>query len=96
MSELLTGGDLFSFIKYKGGRLEELTAAAITLQILLAVQYLHKLNIVHRDIKPDNILMASREDECRVVLTDFGCAKIVDPQAQRTLTLVGTAEYCAP
>lgn len=48
ITELLSGGDLFSFIKYKGGRLEDLTAAAITRQVLLAVEYLHNENIVHR------------------------------------------------
>ncbi|KAJ5573873.1 uncharacterized protein N7459_008300 [Penicillium hispanicum] len=93
-SELVTGGDLFSYISYRG-RLEENAAALIIRQVLLALEYLHDRHIVHRDLKPDNILMASLEDEARVVLTDFGCARRVEP-LQRMMSLVGTLEYCAP
>lgn len=94
--ELATGGDLYSFIKSKGGKVEPTTAAGITLQLLLAVQYIHARDIVHRDIKPDNILTTSQEDGGRVILTDFGCAKVVPKPSKRLSTLVGTKDYCAP
>ena len=95
-TELVACGDLFSFIRNQGGLLEETTAALIIRQILLALEYLHDRNIVHRDVKPDNILMTSLEVGGRVVLADFGCAKLVNQPVQRMTSVVGTLEYCAP
>lgn len=92
----MTAGDLLSFLRYKGGTLQASEAAFITRQILLAVEYLHDRDIVHRDIKPDNILMTSLEAGGRVVLTDFGCAREVTQPIERMQTIVGTSEYCAP
>lgn len=94
--DLLTGGDLFSYIQHKGGRLPDIEAAVIVRQIVIALDYLHDQNIVHRDLKPDNILMTSRADGCRVVLTDFGCATLVNPISNRMSTMVGTYEFSAP
>lgn len=104
--ELITGGDLFSFLEYKGGRLDNPQAAVIIRQVLLAVEYLHDQEIVHRDIKPDNILMTSLEDGARVVITDFGNARFLPDAAcmtgrqskkyQRMFSLVGTLEFAAP
>ncbi|OJJ48268.1 hypothetical protein ASPZODRAFT_92708 [Penicilliopsis zonata CBS 506.65] len=94
--ELITAGDLFSFLERRGGRLGDIEAAVVVRQILLALEYLHERDIVHRDLKPDNILMTSLADGCRVVLTDFGCARFVKPRSTRMGTLVGTFEYSAP
>jgi len=94
--DLITAGDLFSFLEYKGGMLNDIETAVIVRQILMALEYLHDQNIVHRDLKPDNILMTSLADGCRVVLTDFGCARVVEPNLQRMSTLMGTLEYTAP
>jgi serine/threonine protein kinase len=104
--ELVTGGDLFSFISYKGGRLDDALATAIMRQILLGVDYLHAQEIVHRDLKPDNILMTSLDDGARVVITDFGHARFLQSavansgantaKCQRMFSYVGTLEYAAP
>ncbi|PLB53663.1 Pkinase-domain-containing protein [Aspergillus steynii IBT 23096] len=94
--DLITAGDLFSFIQYKGGRLPDIEVAVIVRQISMALDYLHDRDIVHRDLKPDNILMTSLADGCRVVLTDFGCARFVRPRLERMSTIVGTLDYSAP
>jgi serine/threonine protein kinase len=104
--ELVTGGDLFSFLEYKGGRLDNAQAVVVIRQILLGVEYLHAQQIVHRDIKPDNILMTSLEDGARVVITDFGNARFLpNPSSlntprstkyQRMFSYVGTLEFAAP
>ncbi|GIK00317.1 hypothetical protein Aspvir_004339 [Aspergillus viridinutans] len=94
--DLVTAGDLFSFIQYKGGKLGDIEAAVIVRQVLMALHYLHEQNIVHRDLKPDNILMTSLADGSRVVLTDFGCARLVQPRIERMSTKIGTYDYSAP
>jgi pheromone a factor receptor len=104
--ELVTGGDLFSYIEYKQGCLTDVEAAVIVRQVLIGIEYLHNLGIVHRDLKPDNVLMSSLEDGARIVITDFGNARHL-PSAnptsfsrsssrRRMHSLVGTFEYAAP
>ncbi|KAF2446262.1 Pkinase-domain-containing protein [Karstenula rhodostoma CBS 690.94] len=98
--ELITGGDLFSYMERKGGALNSIDAAVIVLQILKAVDYLHDRDIVHRDLKPDNILLTYPEDGARIVITDFGNARVL-PKAtgndrRRMFTKTGTIEYLAP
>jgi pheromone a factor receptor len=104
--ELITGGDLFSYIEYKRGSLADVEAAIIIRQILIGIEFLHKHGIVHRDLKPDNVLMTSLEDGARIVITDFGNARCI-PQARltphphlgskrRMFSLVGTLEFAAP
>ena len=104
--ELVTGGDLFSYIEYKHGRIPSIESAVIIRQILKGVQYLHDQDIVHRDLKPDNILMTSLDRGARVVITDFGNARFLpnantqnsfrNNKLKRMFSLVGTLEYTAP
>ncbi|MBR5522804.1 MAG: serine/threonine protein kinase [Akkermansia sp.] len=63
----------------------------VMLQLLDTLEYLHAANIIHRDIKPDNILL---QDNNEPVLIDFGAALQGDPT--HTLTLIGTPAYAAP
>ncbi|KAF2196325.1 hypothetical protein GQ43DRAFT_383577 [Delitschia confertaspora ATCC 74209] len=104
--ELITGGDLFSYLEFHGGSLDDVETAVIVRQILMGTKYLHDHNVVHRDLKPDNILMTSLDDGARIVITDFGNARFLPqvtgstprsaPPRRRMFTLVGTLEYAAP
>lgn len=104
--ELITGGDLFSFLEFKGGRLDSDQSAIIIYQILKGIEFLHGQDIVHRDLKPDNILMTSPEGSSRVVITDFGNARYLPTEKscnasssnryQRMFSYVGTLEFAAP
>jgi protein-serine/threonine kinase len=96
MQDIVTAGDLFSYIEFKDGKLSEVEAAVVVRQLLVAVSFLHQQNIVHRDIKPENILMTSLSAGCRVVLTDFGAARRIQTKRQRMSTVLGTREYAAP
>ncbi|RMD43127.1 hypothetical protein DV735_g2056, partial [Chaetothyriales sp. CBS 134920] len=94
--DLVTGGDLFSYIESKNGKLLEVEAAVITRQVVIALSFLHKNGIVHRDLKPDNILMTSLSAGCRIVLTDFGASRRIHSPSSRMMSIVGTDEYAAP
>ena len=77
------------------GPIPEEQARIITRQILHALDYLHRRNITHRDIKPDNILIASWEPLI-VKLSDFGLSKCVNDEETFLKTFCGTLLYCAP
>ncbi|KAI5077917.1 hypothetical protein GOP47_0007741 [Adiantum capillus-veneris] len=70
--EYLIGGDLYSLLR-KLGCLEENVARVYIAELVLALDYLHSLGVVHRDLKPDNILIAH---DGHIKLTDFGLSKV--------------------
>ena len=92
--EFVPGGDLGSIIGEKGP-LPEDTVKDVARQTLLALEYLHRRRITHRDIKPDNILIV-REDPIEVKLSDFGLSKVIESQESLLKTFCGTLLYCAP
>lgn len=72
--------------------LREIHAAAILRAVLSAVRYLHEQKIVHRDIKPDNILCKHLDSPFGVAMCDFGLSNFTDPDAERAAFLAGNPE----
>ncbi|XP_076914423.1 putative serine/threonine protein kinase IRE [Bidens hawaiensis] len=70
--EFLNGGDLFSLLRTLGC-LEENMARVYIAEVVLALEYLHSLNIIHRDMKPDNLLIGP---DGHIKLSDFGLSKV--------------------
>jgi serine/threonine protein kinase len=92
--EYVPGGDLGSLINERG-HLPEANVKTMAAQLLSALKHLHHIGITHRDIKPDNILIYSR-DPFHVKLTDFGLSKMIDSEETFLRTFCGTLLYCAP
>lgn len=94
--ELVKGCSLGDHIEAQG-RIPEPEAVRIITQVAQALHYAHQRQVVHRDVKPDNILMLS---DGRVKLTDFGLAKdfsqIDDECLTRAASGLGTPHFMAP
>lgn len=91
VTELCTGGELFDYLVEKG-RLDEDETRVLIGQLSLAVAYLHDRNIVHRDLKLENVLL---DERCRVKLGDFGFTREFE-RGSLMETFCGTTGYAAP
>ncbi|XP_050087716.1 ovarian-specific serine/threonine-protein kinase Lok isoform X2 [Anopheles aquasalis] len=92
--EYMKGGDLLSRI-LANKRLPEKTSKLFFLQMCHAVKYLHSQGITHRDLKPDNILLADEEEYTLLKVSDFGLSRFVGKNSVMR-TLCGTPMYVAP
>ena len=91
--DLVDGEDLAARLK-RSGRLAPWQAARIGLDVARALGVAHVRGIVHRDVKPGNILLAA---DGRAMVTDFGIARLaVDAEAARPGTTLGSVHYFSP
>jgi serine/threonine protein kinase len=93
--ELVDGRTLGRVVQDRDGGLPLEDVGSVGAQVAEALAYVHRNGVVHRDVKPGNILLDSRK---RVRLADFGVARLVEDSAGHTRTghVIGTAAYLAP
>ena len=91
--DLVDGEDLAARLK-RSGRLPPVTAARVALDVARALGVAHVRGIVHRDVKPGNILLAA---DGRAMVTDFGIARLAaDAEAATPGTTLGSVHYFSP
>ena len=90
--EYLKGHTLKQLVRDHGAMPPDL-AVDITIQVLRAAKFAHKRGVVHRDIKPHNVIL---DEEGRAKVTDFGIARAGASDMTETGSIMGTAQYLSP
>ena len=90
--EYLEGRTLKQLVR-EDGALPPDRAVDITIQVLRAARFAHKRGIIHRDIKPHNVIV---DEEGRAKVTDFGIARAGASDMTETGSIMGTAQYLSP
>ncbi|KAG6813319.1 hypothetical protein H0H92_012132 [Tricholoma furcatifolium] len=92
--EYAQGGSVLSLMKAsRGGCLEERYVSVIIREVLVGLSYLHKVPVIHRDIKAANILVTATG---KVVICDFGVSALLATSSSKRNTLTGTPHWMAP
>ena len=92
ITEFMQGGELF-FHLHKEKRFKDEKAKFYIIEIILAIEYLHKNKMLYRDLKPENVLI---DINGHIKLTDFGLSKIIQKPKEKAYTICGTPQYLAP
>ena len=93
ITEFMAGGEMFHHL-HECGHFDENRARFYIAELVLAIDHLHKNNILYRDLKPENILL---DEIGHIKLTDFGLSKIMNNiEKDKTYTVCGTPIYVAP
>lgn len=88
------GGDLYTKLKeQKGVPLEERQVVEWFVQIAMALQYMHERNILHRDLKTQNIFLTKSKI---IKVGDLGIARVLESSSDMATTLIGTPYYMSP
>lgn len=94
--DYVAGGSMRNHLRVEG-TLAPSDAADLLAQVAAALAQAHELGVVHRDVKPDNILLQENDGRLEVRLTDFGIARVLDTAGLTTPhAIVGTPHYMAP
>jgi calcium-dependent protein kinase len=94
--EYCAGKELYHRL-VKKTRYSERDAAKATYEMLIAINYLHQHNIVHRDIKLENFLYEDGSEDATLKLIDFGFSRVWDPQSdERLQASCGSIQYVSP
>eukprot|EP00828_Plagiopyla_frontata_P011713 TRINITY_DN1650_c0_g1_i11.p1 TRINITY_DN1650_c0_g1~~TRINITY_DN1650_c0_g1_i11.p1 ORF type:complete len:415 (+),score=77.47 TRINITY_DN1650_c0_g1_i11:1804-3048(+) len=87
-----SGGEIFFHLS-KLRRFGESRTKFYVAEILLAMEYMHSLNIAYRDLKPENVMI---DDDGHIAITDFGLAKKMESKDELIDEIAGTPEYFCP
>ncbi|XP_052823240.1 serine/threonine-protein kinase Nek4 isoform X3 [Octopus bimaculoides] len=88
------GGDLYTWLKERKGKvLEEKQVVEWFIQIAMALQYLHERDILHRDLKTQNIFLTKNKI---IKVGDLGIARVLENSSDMATTLIGTPYYMSP
>src|SRR5918995_4715700 len=86
-------GETLASILEKGARFNPEKVISLVSQIASAVDYAHSKRVIHRDIKPSQLVLYEAD---KVKVTDFGIAKLADSEMTQSGTLLGTPAYMSP
>ncbi len=90
--EYVAGRSLKAIVR-ENGALDPVFAIDVVVQILRAAQFAHKRGVIHRDLKPHNVIL---DEEGRARVTDFGIARAGASDMTLTGSIMGTAQYLSP
>uniref|UniRef100_A0A5B7AJK5 Protein kinase domain-containing protein n=1 Tax=Davidia involucrata TaxID=16924 RepID=A0A5B7AJK5_DAVIN len=93
--EYCRGGDLSMYIQQRQGRVPEAKAKHFMKQLAAGLQILRENNLIHRDLKPQNLLLSKNDDNSVLKIADFGFARSLQPRGLAE-TLCGSPLYMAP
>jgi tRNA A-37 threonylcarbamoyl transferase component Bud32 len=96
--EYVDGADLRTRIGEHGGPLPPAEAVAVVQQVAAGLDHAHEIGVLHRDVKPANVLLAERSGRMVALLGDFGLTKEIDASNDLTVSgmVVGSIDYLAP
>ena len=92
ITEFMQGGEMFFHLHNERKFSDEKTKFYIV-EIILAIEFLHKNKMLYRDLKPENIMVDANG---HIKLTDFGLSKMVKKTKEKAFTICGTPQYLAP
>ena len=92
--EYMEGGTLFDYLQQQNGQLlDEKDILRIFVQMLISLQFIHSKQILHRDLKTQNILL--NKNKMIVKIGDFGISKVLSSKS-KAYSVVGTPCYISP